>query len=821
MDLFELLGVCAGFAALAFAIYLPVRLLLLVGEVKALEKTLRELAARLPSATLSSQEASARVLSAPVAPAPASAAMPPPLPATRVDAAASASRSPLDPLRDLGLLPPATLKGEYALGAWWAVRVGGVLAVVAVGFLAFWLNLRSTIPPWVRVLEVALIGAGLFWGGLRLAAKRADLGQVAAAAGLAVWQFAAWATYGLEKMRVCESATSAGLIQLLVASLVAVVALAKGSKLFGQLAVIFASLAVGLSIGSGAEPWSTAAGAGLVAFLGAVLMVRGPWGSAGVLGLLGSQVCLLLLYDALPARAADYLPLQSAAIGSFCVLWLGERLVKGDAGLLGREARSAFQLGSFFAPALLSLFLATGGEQARATVSSLLGVLAVLAGLGERRRHRVVCEVLLLGAVGFFAAALAWLVDPHLVWLVWLLAAAAALLVGTRTGSELVRWSAEILGAVSAFAFILHTPTRPWMGLAGIGAFGLLLAFREDWERPSAWQQLRRWVGIASLAFVVLDVQTDLPRADHGWPWLVLSLVAVVRFRSALLWAAAPGYVCTGVLAVFWRPLVGAAGSSLAWAGWSALVGGVSAVALGRLLGREGSGAKVGRVFLALLTSVFAYAFAAALAQSLLPVAAEGWSPDAWQLVLTWAVGAALVVGVTAAWQRSGAVAGDLSLAAAGALLGCFLQVAAAEGAGLRQLGLAQAPFVLLGLAGLLYVLAVHTRGQGGWGTAQRSVLGFVSLFIGAFILLARLPGAGVSLAWALASVLTFVLGHRLRTRSLRMAGLAGLGAASLRVVSHDITDLLGRIAACGALALAFFGVAWLYGRITSEHEAR
>jgi hypothetical protein len=40
-------------------------------------------------------------------------------------------------------------------------------------------------------------------------------------------------------------------------------------------------------------------------------------------------------------------------------------------------------------------------------------------------------------------------------------------------------------------------------------------------------------------------------------------------------------------------------------------------------------------------------------------------------------------------------------------------------------------------------------------------------------------------------------------------------------VVSHDITDLLGRIAACGALALAFFGVAWLYGRITSDQEVR
>ena len=88
-------------------------------------------------------------------------------------------------LRDLGLLPPADLKGEYALGAWWAVRVGGVLAVAAVVFLGIWLNLRSTIPPIVRVIEVALVGAGLFWGGLRLSAKRKDLGEVLAATGLA------------------------------------------------------------------------------------------------------------------------------------------------------------------------------------------------------------------------------------------------------------------------------------------------------------------------------------------------------------------------------------------------------------------------------------------------------------------------------------------------------------------------------------------------------------------------------------------------------------------------------------------------------------
>jgi hypothetical protein len=179
-----------------------------------------------------------------------------------------------------------------------------------------------------------------------------------------------------------------------------------------------------------------------------------------------------------------------------------------------------------------------------------------------------------------------------------------------------------------------------------------------------------------------------------------------------------------------------------------------------------------------------------------------------------------LLVGVTALWRRLGAVPAELSLAAMGALVGFFIQGVVNAGSGLTALGLAHSPFVLLGLASLLSVLAVYTRGQGAWGTVQRSVLGVVTLYFMTFIMLARLPGAGVSLFWALAAVLTFVLGHVLSTRSFRMLGLVGLVIAAARVLTHDITDLLGRIVACGALALAFFGVAWLYGRIISEKKA-
>ena len=816
MEIEQFFGFVAGLACLGFGIYLPVRFFMLIGQVKRLEQEV-SLLARRPSATQVHPAPEVTSTPSPVA------STPPPLPAKPAPAPAPVRPVVVQPdplferLRDLGLLPPSDLNGEYALGAWWAVRVGGVLAVAAVVFLGIWLNLRSTIPPIVRVIEVALVGAGLFWGGLRLSAKRKDLGEVLAATGLAVWQFAAWATYGLDKMRVCESPAQAALVQFLVAFGVAFVALAKGSKLFGQLAVVFATVAVYFSIGSGAAPGSTATGAGLIALLGVILMARGPWGSAGVLGLIGSQACLLFLYDGMPTKDADYLPLQLAALGSFIMLWLGERLVKDDAVLLGRDARAAFQLSSFFAPAFIALFLAQGGEADRATVSLLIASVAALAGLLERGRSQLVFEVLLLAAVGFVGAGLAWLVDPHLVWLIWALAAAATLVVGTRTRSELVRWASEILAGVAAFAFIDHPPSKPWIALAGIAALGLMLAFREDWERPHFRQQFRRLIGILGLAAVVLTVQDELPKADTGWPWLVLLLVAAVRFRPALLWAAAPCFVYTAFVAVFHR-------TPSIWAAfWAALVVVINVIGLWRLVGREGAGVSSLRHALAFVSALVVFAFVQHTASLLLVPQAETASAywhayPRWMVVVPWSVGGALLAALALGLRRLEVCPSDLSLFAVGALFGHFVQ-AFASWTVVQSVGLAQTPLVLLGLACLLHVLVVHTKDQGVWGTVQRACLGGVMLFVVVFDLFWKLPGAGVSLFWALASVLTFVIGHLLATRALRMIGLVGLGVATVRVLSHDITDMLGRIAACAAVAVAFFGVAWLYGRITADKK--
>ena len=124
----ELFAAILVLALLGFLIYLPVRFFLLIGQVKVLEKTVKDLMARTPS-TASAATPVPEVKPVAVAPAPVvveAAQLPPPLPVTRpAPAPAAVVPSGPDPLaerlRDLGLLPPSELKGEYALGAWWEI----------------------------------------------------------------------------------------------------------------------------------------------------------------------------------------------------------------------------------------------------------------------------------------------------------------------------------------------------------------------------------------------------------------------------------------------------------------------------------------------------------------------------------------------------------------------------------------------------------------------------------------------------------------------------------------------------------------------------
>ena len=137
--------------------------------------------------------------------------------------------------------------------------------------------------------------------------------------------------------------------------------------------------------------------------------------------------------------------------------------------------------------------------------------------------------------------------------------------------------------------------------------------------------------------------------------------------------------------------------------------------------------------------------------------------------------------------------------------------------------GLVGGLFWLLGLGLLLRALARYTvqyADQEG-ESAQRTVIGALLLVYTLYVSVGMTAEYLVtpSVVWVLAAILFFVLGHFNRSKSFRMLGLAGLAFATCRMFTVDITGTTSRVVAVGIIAVAFLGVAWLYGRMNTEKQ--
>ncbi len=979
-----------------------------------------------PTPTLAAATPAAVVTTTPAA-APASSAaslsepapLPPPLPTTpspqptlppASPAAAGPATDSLAGLRKLGLLPPADLKGEFALGSWWAIRIAGVLALAAVVFLAVWLNLRSALPAWLRLAEILGLGAAATWGGLRLESTRRDLGRVVFAVGLAIFQFAAWAAHGLERMRVLDTPIQAATLQFIAALVVGAVALARRDRLIGQLAIAFAAVATFFSIRAGSDALSVGLEAGSIAVLGGVLLARGGWTSAGALSLLSSVATLVFLRLERPAAPDVALAVQLGAGLAFLSLWLADRF--GQAAAAGEEKnRNALLGAAFLAPATLAVWIAQGGDDAHALAAGLVALVAAAVGFAELGRRRPAAEVLLAAALFFAAAAVAWKLEPSLVWLAWMLAAALAQLLYARTQVALLPWAAKLLTLVGTVAFLRAAPTTTWICLLAPASVGALAAWRLRLaDEDSASARMGRFMDLAGLAVLTCFVQGHLSDGQAPWAWLVVLPSAILFRRPALLFALVPAILWThgevllthsgsmvgwallltafnalGVhlagkraefLADLGRPLLafvaalmlgraldlamvfppnaddwrapllwslGAlltlglaegfrkfttcelsplaavlgfwpaflvavaessasepslamtplwlAGQALAllafarhrrsdptraenYAGlfaalicWTVfraffrLEAGVAPLfwalaaattyAVGRLFAVRAFGwVGVVGLFLATGFALTSHETTAAIYLALAVFdATMVWLLEEWdqpaarvvQLILAflaaclsliaankflsphlgpafddavlWLTGAALVAGFAEAFVRKSGRR-SLGLAATLALFPTYLILT--EDHARTDVALASTPLWLAGLGLTLFTLARHSRDAGHVGTAWRSFFGTAATGI-ILVVLGHLPGAQVSLCWALASALTFALGLLLGTRSYRVLGLLGLLLATGHVVLYDVHDLIGRIVACAAIAAAFFGVAWLYGRFVKK----
>ncbi len=791
---------------------IPILVIVLWVRISSLEEKLARLTANTvvtakPTAAVTPPPLPVQVVAAPASPVaiPLSAASSP-----LVSASSLSNVQPQDPwanLRDMGLLPPTDLKGEFALGSWWAVRVGGALAVAAVVFLGIWLNLRSTLPAWVRLGEILALGGLGLWGGYRLEQTRRDLGRVVFAVGLTVFQFAAWASYGMEKMRVLETPAQAAVLQFFVALVVGGVALARQDKLIGHISIVFATVATGLSVQAGSDDLTIGVEAGSIAALGAILLSRGGWGSSAVLGLMGSIVGLGLLYDGRPNSPALSLAVQVGAGLAFLSLWMADRFGRVESSF-DETKKNAFLCAAFFIPAVLSIWVAVGGEDARAVVSLVIAGVAALVGFLEMGRRRVAAEILFASALVFVAAAGAWKIEQRLVWAVWVLAAALTQLIYHRTRSAYLIWVAEGMAAAAVFAYLNQSPNQPWLRLLAPVSVAALAAWRFTWGKESATAlTLRRTVSLLALGLLVCSVQSQFPKVDQPWVWLVvLPMVALFR-QPQLLWAILPAFAWTHLVVL--TSYLGRNEEGILWPlGWALVLASLDAAAVWFINRLEQGFARFVQGALAFISGVLLLkAMGAGLNLASSPV------PDEARAVALWLAGIALVTALAEGYRRLTSRP-IVSLVAQVAFLPAFVVLAFTWTWGEKSLALT--PLWLAGLALALYGLARWTVGLEQIGTACRALVS-AGLGLLVFTYFDALPGAGVSLLWALAAALVFILGFALKTRSYRMLGIVGLVIATGHVILFDIHDILGRIVACAAVAIAFFGVAWLYGKVLKK----
>lgn len=141
-------------------------------------------------------------------------------------------------LQRLQLWPPEDgQNNEVRLGAWWATRLGTLLAVIGVVFFGVYVSLDT--PPWVKFVELCAICAGVAVAGLWLEKRIPRFGAVVFAGGLALVYFCTFAGYALVPVKVLFSPAAAVGWQL--ASVALIVAASVGRR-----SVSIATMAVGL-----------------------------------------------------------------------------------------------------------------------------------------------------------------------------------------------------------------------------------------------------------------------------------------------------------------------------------------------------------------------------------------------------------------------------------------------------------------------------------------------------------------------------------------------------------------------------------------------
>ncbi len=629
--------------------------------------------------------------------------LPPPLPPAHAAVAASPSRvarverppvaDAASPLRGwlerLQLWPPAAGEGnaEARLGAWWATRVGALLAVTGVVFFGVYISLHT--PPWVKFCELLAVAVGVSALGAWLERRLPAFGAVVFAGGLALIFFTAYAGHVAAAVRVFDSMWASVFWQGVAVALIVGVALRRRSPLIATMAIGLGHVTAVFSGRGGFDGFALGAAAllGLVAV--ALRRARG-WEAPSVVAMPAGYAVFALTLAAAERGDGAGLPFPSwvflAGMAALYFLrdWRREP-VEAGAVTAGEKwfqnANASFAVLAAWATAL-GWYRAQLGE----FYLVLATVLAVAAWTRARqvRGGDAVAAVLMAKAAGALTLGVIELADARTVAVALLVQAAVLTWTARRLASRVLAVGAGLAAALATRFFFEHAPASAPVWSAGAAQAVLFVLGLCAWATEAGRALVhdagrRRTLEIlaagAAGAGALLIAQRWTPSEWAPAYAMALGLlfvaVAVARRGRAAAWVAAG----LALAANAWLWIATARTDPTGSLGWNLLAVLAPTVAAGAWLGRrEGAGWRAGGTLawaLAVIGAVLgAYALLpdhVALVTVLVAATALGWAaPVAPTRHLPWL---ATLGGFLGAWSAlnhlgGGAVLGWTAAAA-------------------------------------------------------------------------------------------------------------------------------------------------------------
>jgi hypothetical protein len=503
----------------------------------------------------------------PFSPAPRPVAHPAPT-FTAVPAAPSPLRGWLEQLQ---LWPPSGEDNtEVRLGAWWATRVGALLAVIGVVFFGVYVSLNT--PAWVKFIELAAIALGVSAFGLWLTRKFETFGGVVFAGGLALGYFTTYAGYAVPAVKVIDNLwVAAGWQFATVAALVAA-ALWRRSQPIATLAVGLGFATAIFSRNAGLTGFALLT-AGLLGAVSVGLRRRKGWEAPSVVAMPFAYGLLALVWhgawqrEAVPAAGWAWGCIGALAVMFFLRDWRRVKVTSAEVTNGERWFQGVNSTLAVLSGVVLTLWLYR--SDLAEFYFGTAAVLGTMAWLRSRQVERdAVCAVLLAKTSGALTLGVIEIADARTTAIALLVQAWVMAWTARRLGSRVLAAGTLLVATVATwFHFTQGIPATDIFSIgaaqATLFALGLAALATEGGRWLIAGEDERRTLDwFAAFASGAAGIVAVLRWTPPGWSPALLTglatlfaLTAWTRRGAAAAWASALSLIAAN--AVLWIYAIG------------------------------------------------------------------------------------------------------------------------------------------------------------------------------------------------------------------------------------------------------------------------